>query len=890
MGTARPAEGDDDRRSWAAWLEAASDEQLTRLLGLRPDLARSDPESFDVLAELVMARTSLLSCLDQLDLSARQILEGLCVLVSPVPESTLAEALGCGSEPLRPTLDGLAAAGLVLLDRETAALAPAGATPTDRQLVINPGLRATLRWPAGLGAPGMALLGERSSSELGDIARRLGLGASGAKRQLAAAITSAISDPKRVTQIVAHGPPHTAELVERLAFRGPVLEVGYLTGRDLGRHLDSPIGWLLGHGLIVASTWGVAEMPREAGITLRGGHLYPGFSPGPPASEAIPVDQRALDTGAVAAAQRLVADLATLLDAWSDPPAKQLRDGGIGVREVRRIAKLTARSETGAAWLADLAAVAGLASPHPAGDIVLPTPDYDRWLATSFADRWLSVASAWLVAERDLNLAGAPDEDDKPLPALLPRGRDTRAARRRAGLLDVLGASTPGEGLGPEQLPALVYWRAPTSFQAGGPTVAVTLEGLLDEARLLGIVTGVGPVALSSFGRALATGEEGAARDLLAAGAPPVVTEIVVQADLTAIAAGELEGSLRAELELLADIESTGAATVYRFSDASLRRGFDAGRRGAGILELLARHAPRGVPQALTYLVEDLDRRFGQLRVGEAGCYVRSQDTALLAELLRAKKTAKLALRELAPTVLVSAASPSVATVVLRAGGYLAAEEETDGCLAVRRPPERRAPATTGFGRPEEDPSTTSGVQAMPGDPELLALLPGGEGLAPVISAFRRPGGARDLTPGRGPLPPAELIARLRSRPLEKARSRRATRTASAAGAPSRAREADDDLLRALFDDEDRRARPDQIARGHPAMSTLFELAGDEEWVVRVCYRPRGLTERECNALVLETTRGRVVLEDVEDGTTIAVRLDQVIWARVLTEAEEENL
>lgn len=44
------------------------------------------------------------------------------------------------------------------------------------------------------------------------------------------------------------------------------------------------------------------------------------------------------------------------------------------------------------------------------------------------------------------------------------------------------------------------------------------------------------------------------------------------QADLTAMVPDELPPADRAELELVANLVSTGAATVYRFSLASLRR------------------------------------------------------------------------------------------------------------------------------------------------------------------------------------------------------------------------------------------------------------------------------------------------------------------------------
>ena len=99
---------------------------------------------------------------------------------------------------------------------------------------------------------------------------------------------------------------------------------------------------------------------------------------------------------------------------------------------------------------------------------------------------------------------------------------------------------------------------------------------------------------------------------------------------------GEPATAIRTELDLLGDVESKGAATVYRISEGSVRRAFDAGRTAEDILAFLARHATRGVPQPLTYLVTDIGRRFGNVRVGSAISYLRSDDPALLAEVLQA--------------------------------------------------------------------------------------------------------------------------------------------------------------------------------------------------------------------------------------------------------------
>ena len=97
---------------------------------------------------------------------------------------------------------------------------------------------------------------------------------------------------------------------------------------------------------------------------------------------------------------------------------------------------------------------------------------------------------------------------------------------------------------------------------------------------------------------------------------PTPVEHVLLQADLTAIAPGPLEGGLAQFMRLVADVESRGGATVYRFTPDSVRRCLDAGWSVDQVLGALtdASHTP--VPQPLDYLVRDVARRHGQARVG----------------------------------------------------------------------------------------------------------------------------------------------------------------------------------------------------------------------------------------------------------------------------------
>jgi hypothetical protein len=168
---------------------------------------------------------------------------------------------------------------------------------------------------------------------------------------------------------------------------------------------------------------------------------------------------------------------------------------------------------------------------------------------------------------------------------------------------------------------------------------------------------------------------------------------VLLQADLTAVAPGPLAPGVAGDLSLVADVDSRGGATVYRFSDTSIRRALDAGRTAAELLEFLGSHSRTPVPQPLEYLVSDVARRHGRIRVGGAGAYLRSDDEAVLAEVLADRRTAVLRLRRLAPTVLAAQADPVTVLETLRQIGLAPAAEAADGTVVLKRPDARRTPA-----------------------------------------------------------------------------------------------------------------------------------------------------------------------------------------------------
>ncbi|MFE7513492.1 helicase C-terminal domain-containing protein, partial [Streptomyces sp. NPDC057540] len=187
----------------------------------------------------------------------------------------------------------------------------------------------------------------------------------------------------------------------------------------------------------------------------------------------------------------------------------------------------------------------------------------------------------------------------------------------------------------------------------------------------------------------------GRAATLLAPLLPEAVDHVLLQADLTAVAPGPLRRPLADALAVLADVESKGGATVYRFTPGSVRRALDSGRSASDLHDFLTAHSRTPVPQPLAYLIDDVARRHGHLRIGAASAYVRCDDDTVLGEILADRRSAALGLRRLAPTVLAAQADPASLLDGLRSMGYAPAAESAEGDVLITRADAYRTPART---------------------------------------------------------------------------------------------------------------------------------------------------------------------------------------------------
>lgn len=630
-----------------SWLSGLPDEKLIQLLDLRPDLAQPAPGSIAALAARASARQSVKAATDELDFLHLAVLDALLVLQADrtgVPVDEVMTLIGDRAPPpaVQAALEDLRERALVWGDTEVR---------------VCPETADALPWFPG---------------------------------QVVAEDTNRI--PAELATTIDALDEAAREVLERLAARSPV---GRTRDAAPGTPVDRPVQRLLAAGLLRHVDAETVILPRDVGQVLRGEEPGPvGLTPPDPIIAT--TTAKDTDASAAGAAMELLRQVEVVLETLSAAPVAELRSGGLGVRETKRLSKLTGIDEQRLGLVLELTAAAGLIArgspdPEPPDDTLsywAPTVATDRFLEAPAASRWLQLATTWLELPSRPGLIGERGPDGKHYAALSDSLYSTAAPVDRKLLLGVLAELPVGAGVDAQTASRALIWRRP---RWAGRLRPEPIGHLLDEAHTLGL-TGRG--ALSSPARALLSdGEETAVR-AMAGALPDPIDYFLVQADLTVVVPGPLQRELADELAAVATVESAGAAMVFRVSEASIRHALDTGRSAGTLQGFFEKYSKTPVPQGLTYLINDVARRHGQLRVGMAASFLRCDDPALLTHAAAAPALAHLEIRLLAPTVAVSQAPIAEVLTALREAGFAPAAEDSSGAIVDLRRRGSRVPMT----------------------------------------------------------------------------------------------------------------------------------------------------------------------------------------------------
>ncbi|MEU1013385.1 helicase-associated domain-containing protein [Streptomyces sp. NPDC005890] len=740
-------------RSLAEALRARDDTSLAALLRSRPDLITPVPTDLTQLATRAGTRASVLRALERLDRFALQTAEALAVAPDPASYDTLLGLMAgdAGHETvagaLPRALGTLREQALVWGGNDRLRL-----VRTARELLAPSPQHPS---PTGLGPTVQEATSGMSPGRIQDIVTAAGLPSTHDSVSAVTALTGLFTHRKKMAKLLAGAPEAAREVLSRLAWGPPYGQVTADPAAHLRWLLDRGLLLPTAPGTVVLPRE-VALHLREGRAHRVPEPLPPAVAPAATHSPQV-VDATAAGQAytALATVEELLKDWDEGGPAVLRAGGLSVRDLK-RTAVALDVSEPVAAFWTELAYAAGLIASDGEADERyaatPAYDEWREQPPAERW--ARLAQAWLTATrTPGLVGGRDakdrtlsalgpgLDRSAAPEVRHRVLSLLagLPRGaapdaesvlarlrweRPLRGARRDSGeddlrtrlarwtlseaeLLGVtgrgalsahgralLGAPPAGGPAGKAGDPAA---RA-TEPAGGAPAPGAPAAGLSEPAGpgdKLPVHHHRSSDRLGPLSPAEQAVAGAAAARLLAPLLPEPLDHVLLQADLTAVAPGPLRRPLADVLGVLADVESKGGATVYRFTPASVRRALDAGRTAADLHAFLAEHSRTPVPQPLAYLIDDVARRHGHLRVGAASAYVRCDDDALLNEILADKRAAALRLRRLAPTVLATQSDPATLLEGLRAMGYAPAAESAEGDVLITRAHAHRTPPRT---------------------------------------------------------------------------------------------------------------------------------------------------------------------------------------------------
>src|SRR6476661_6762462 len=394
-------------RALSKELQARSDDSLRALFSARPDLISPAVPDFPALAARASGRVSVQRALERLNRPEMQVLETLHLCTNTDTGHSASAAT------LKRLINGSTVAALERLLHSLQELAlvhraepPHGAAPAaGRQRYYLPvgSLKDVIGiYPAGLGRSYTELVrlqpafAQRVVQLVGEL-HRTGANIAPATTPMEAALSLQhwTASPEALLARFGNWAMGAVPQAQR---RASVLN----EGADVG-----PVDWLLARGLLVPLDAAHVELPHSVGVALRGGFVIEHFALTPPVPRLGQTSaslRRNAALGAIAETLRLVGEL---LYAVREQPLVTLRSGGVGVREMKRLADALRIGLHEAGVLAELCALSGLLR-LDVDSSAWVQPQQLEWLTLPRQEQWLWLVNAWLTSERVPSLVGQP--------------------------------------------------------------------------------------------------------------------------------------------------------------------------------------------------------------------------------------------------------------------------------------------------------------------------------------------------------------------------------------------------------------------------------------------------------------------------------------------------
>ena len=480
--------------------------------------------------------------------------------------------------------------------------------------------------------------------------------------------------PEGAAEALETLPARERKVLETLASSGGV---GTTSAAGPDADPSAPVAKLLAAGLLVRVDANTVRLPRPVRDAMRGiaPREFPLEAPALPE-----VDQAAVDEAATSQGLDAVRQMRQLVMALMDAPVALNKDGTVGVRAAANLEKELGFDPRLLVTIGEAAGLIGRGNVDDE-DVLAATRDALTWIDATLSDQWAILLVGWAASPWRADTAAKLLSADMHAPAV-------RHARltilRHAGRTDQL------------------LFHAPLEASGFSPQL---IQAVVDEAQFVGALAGTPQPAQSSPLLALLGNEDvaAAAKELV----PVSVDVLIAQGDMTMLAPGPLEPDMASFLERIAELESPGLASVWRVTEASVRRGLDGGLTAEEVHAWLGRHVMGEVPQAIAFLIDDTARTHGAIRAGAALSYIRSSDPALIATAAE-----RCNLRVLAPTVAVSDQPLTKLMAQLRAAGMQPTAEDNTGAT-LNMAPEPALVAATPSTLPRTPKATEEQVEAI---------------------------------------------------------------------------------------------------------------------------------------------------------------------------------